>query len=87
MKTYARVENLVVAEFVSTSAPIDTLFHPSLHWVDVTGMSVQVDWVQGGDGTFAPPPVLTAPPLAPNLAELLAEITTLKAQVAQLHVG
>ena len=89
MKTYARIENRVVAEIVTTAGNIGSLFHPSLHWVDVTGQAVQVGWVQSDNGTFAsPPPSLpaaTVPP--PNVAELLAELTALKAQVAQLHIS
>ena len=88
MKMYARIENNVVAEILSTTGAIGTLFHPSLHWVEVTEIAVQIGWVQGEDGKFAPQPLLAeAPPLAPSLAELLAEINTLKAQVAQLHIG
>ncbi|MDR3663161.1 MAG: hypothetical protein P4L86_22725 [Mycobacterium sp.] len=89
MKTYARVENRIIAEIITTAGNIGSLFHPSLHWVDVTGQAVQVGWVQGDNGTFAPPPpppiAATLPP--PNFAELLAELTALKAQVAQLHIS
>ncbi len=89
MKTYARLEHHVVAEIITTAHDIGTLFHPSLVWVDVTGQAVQVGWVQGDDDKFAPPPVAAsaAAPSAPSTAELLAELTTLRAQVAQLHTG
>jgi hypothetical protein len=87
MKTYARVENRVVVEIVTTAENIDSLFHPSLHWVDVTGQAVQVGWVQSENGTFAlPPPVATTSP-TPSMAELLNELAALKAQVAQLHIN
>jgi len=87
MKTYARVENRIVAEIVTTAENIGSLFHPSLQWVDVTGQAIQVGWVQSENGTFAlPPPTAPASP-TPNMAELLAELAALKAQVAQLHIN
>ena len=88
MKTYARLENHVVAEIINTTGDIAKLFHPSLVWVDVTGKGVQVGWVQNSNGSFAPPPT---PPVAvvpaPSVAELLTELTAMRAQVAQLHTG
>jgi hypothetical protein len=91
MKTYARLERHVVAEILTTAHDIGTLFHPSLVWVDVTGQAVQVGWVQDDDGKFTPPPPVAAAsaaaPSAPSTAELLAELTILRAQVAQLHSG
>ncbi len=88
MKTYARLENHVVAEVINTTGDIAKLFHPSLVWVEVTGKGIQVGWVQNTDGTFAPSPspaVTTVPP--PSVAELLTELTAMRAQVAQLHAG
>lgn len=89
MKTYARVEDHVVAELITTAENISSLFHPSLHWVDVGEQAVQVGWVQGSNGTFAAPPpsspAVTLP--QPNIVELLAEITALKTQIAQLHIS
>jgi hypothetical protein len=87
MKTYARIEDRTVAELFTTSEAITSLFHPSLHWVDVSGQQIHVGWVENGEGTFAPPPV-AAPPAAaavlPSVTEILAELATLKAQVALL---
>jgi hypothetical protein len=89
MKTYARVENHVVAEVINTTGDIVQMFHPSLVWVEVTGKGVQEGWMQNSDGTFAPPPAAAAPaaaaPPPPSVAELLTELTTLRSQVAQLH--
>ncbi len=94
MKSYARLESRVVAEIITTGRDIATLFHPSLVWVDVTGQTVQVGWTRRDDGTFASPPAPSSPQTAsaaaqtsPSTAELLAELTTLRAQVAQLHIG
>ena len=91
MKTYVRIVDRTVVEIVTTPMEIVSLYHPSLHWVDVTETPVQVNWVQGDDGTFTPPPPppplpLAEPTLSPSLTELLAEVATLKAQVAQLNV-
>jgi hypothetical protein len=87
MKMYARVENHVVVEIVTTAENVDSLFHPSLHWVDMTGQAVQVGWVQDDNGTFALPPPTVATLPAPSMAELLTELAALKAQVAQLHIS
>ena len=87
MKTYARVENRVVVEIVTTAENIGLLFHPSLNWVDVTGQAVQVGWVQGENGTFALPPPVAATLATPSMAELLNDLAALKAQVAQLHIN
>jgi len=90
VKTYARIENGTVVEILVTSESISSLFHPSLHWVDVTGQAVRVGWMQGADGTFTlpplPPPAATVL-LSPSLTDLLAEIAALKVQVAQLHTS
>jgi hypothetical protein len=90
MKTYARVENQVVAEIITTTQTIGELFHPALRWVEVTGQSVQVGWIQNDNNTFAAPPqsaTTAAATAGPSTAELQAEIKALKDQVAQLHVS
>lgn len=38
MKTYARIENGVVAETLTTEQGIVGWFHPALLWVDATGI-------------------------------------------------
>jgi hypothetical protein len=93
MTAYARIEDHTIAEIVTTTGEIGTLFHPSLLWVEVTGPGVQLGWMQGKDGEFAPPPAPSSPkpllpePLPPGLAELQADIAALKAQVAQLRTA
>ncbi|HEX3350121.1 MAG TPA: hypothetical protein VHS58_18685 [Acetobacteraceae bacterium] len=84
-KTCARLEGGAVLELLHTDKDVTELFHPSLRWVDVTGSSVQVGWVQSG-ATFAPPPQPEATPAAsqPTLAQLQAELAQLSAQVAAL---
>ncbi len=85
-KIYARIENNAVAELFATSGTITSLFHPSLQWVDVTGQPVQVGWVETGKGAFAPPSAASqaAVVTTPTIAEILAELAALKAQVETL---
>jgi hypothetical protein len=83
MKTYARIDNGAVAELIETEAAPDTLFHPSLVWVEVAP-PVAVGWLQSPGGFAAPPPVAAAPAPAPTLAELQAQLAALSAQLAAL---
>ena len=86
MKTYARVDAGVVAELYWTDMASEGLFHPALRWADVTGLPVQVGWVEADGGFAAPPPaadVLSPPTLGAlqtQLAALAAQIATLQAQ-------
>jgi hypothetical protein len=84
MRTYARIANGVVAELVSTAGDISTMFHPSLSFVETTGMDVAVGWRQA-EGGFAPPPPLVDTPRRPTLAELEAGLTVLAGQLAALR--
>ncbi|MBN9508252.1 MAG: hypothetical protein J0I21_03945, partial [Alphaproteobacteria bacterium] len=45
-RTYARIENGIVAELLTSAETPQTLFHPALHWMDVTGQGVAVGWRQ-----------------------------------------
>ena len=90
-KTYARVAGGVVLELLQTGADVTKLFHPSIHWVDVTGTAVQVGWTASGT-TFAPPPSAPSAPaeIAPTIAELQVELSKLSARIAafaQSHGG
>ena len=91
MQTYARIEEGAVAEITGTTEDIGVLFHPARYWVDVIGTDVQVGWQQGASGALAPAVANTQPvpaaPAPPSLNDLLAELATLRAQVAQLHIG
>ncbi len=56
MKTYARIQDGLVAELLKTDGDITSMFNPALVWVDV---SSQPDIAEGWhfDGTkFTPPP-------------------------------
>jgi len=84
MRSYARIDAGAVAELLATDQDITRLFHPSLHWVDVTGLGVEVGWVMAGSGYSPPPPPPAPPPAQPTLAQLQAQLTELAARVAKL---
>jgi hypothetical protein len=84
MRTYARIAAGVVAELLVTNQDITRLFHPSLHWVDVTGRGVEVGWVMAANGFAAPPPPPASPPAPPTIAQLQAQLSELTARVAKL---
>jgi hypothetical protein len=85
MKTWARVQDGVVAELLTTDADLVTLFHPALRWVDVTGQNVAVGWVEQGTGFAAPPaPSTSLEAPVPDITALQAQLTALAAQVAAL---
>jgi len=56
MKTYARIEDLRVAEIVSLNVKPEQLYHPSLVWVDITMLPEQpeVNYRYSG-GVFTAP--------------------------------
>jgi len=56
MKTYARIENQRVAEIVTLNVKPETLYHPSLVWVDITALPEQPDVnYQYSEGVFSAP--------------------------------
>lgn len=90
-KTYARVADGTVFELLHTGDDIAKLFHPSLHWVDVTGETVASGWQQTATGFAPPPPApppappsapVAAPEPAPTLAELQGELAILAKRLA-----
>ena len=86
MRTYARVEGSRVAEVVQTDAAIERLYHPSMAWVDVTGVSGLAEgWHYEGGAARAPEvQAPTATAVVPNLDDLKARIDALHAEVALL---
>jgi len=56
MKTYARIQDSLVAELFSTDLDIAELFHPDLIWVDITdeANAPQCGWSYI-DGVFSEP--------------------------------
>lgn len=56
MKTYARIENQLVAEIVALNVKPEKLYHPSLVWVDITALPEQPDVnYLYSDGVFSAP--------------------------------
>jgi hypothetical protein len=84
MRTYARIQNGVVAETLKTSSDITTMFNPALVWVDVTSQAqVREGWHFDGE-QFAPPPEPAPPAPMPTLSELQAQLAALAAKIAVL---
>ena len=84
MKTYARIENGIVAELLKTDGDITRMFNPTLVWVDVSSRADVIQGWQfdGVDFTAPARPHTTAQ--APSIAELQAQLATLSAQIAAL---
>jgi hypothetical protein len=83
MKIYARIQNGMVAELVSTGSDVSKMFHPELSWVDVTSVTGLAEgWTY--DGTTFMPPSPVPPPPTPTLAQLEAQLSNLGAQIAAL---
>lgn len=59
MKTYARIDNGIVAELFSTDGDITEMFHPDLIWVEIPDEAVAVGWAFAA-GKFTAP-VIPAP--------------------------
>jgi hypothetical protein len=84
MKTYARIQDGLVAELLTTEGDITGMFNPALVWVDVSSRpDVAENW-QFDRTNFSPP---SAPPTSPataTIAELQAQLAALSAQLATL---
>jgi hypothetical protein len=84
MKTYARIQNGIVAELLRTDGDITRMFNPALVWVDV---SSRTDLAEGWhfDGTqFTRPAEQQPAARVPSVAELQAQLAALSAQIAAL---
>lgn len=85
MRTYARIQNGIVAEVLKTDGDITRMFNPALVWVDV---SSQTDVAEGWhfDGTQFTKPAAQEPVIQPpSLAELQTQLAALGAQLATLN--
>jgi hypothetical protein len=84
MKTYARIEDGLIAELLRTEDDITSLFHPALSWVEVSSQpDIAVGWhFDGTDFTPPSPPPPAAP--GPTIAELQRQLAALSAQLAAL---
>ena len=84
MNTYARIQNGVVAEIISTAADPATLFNPALIWEPVSQSAVTVGWTYANGSFSAPVPPATPTLTLPSLSQLQAELTTIQAQIAAM---
>ena len=83
VKTFARIQDHVIAELLTTDLDISGRYSPALIWVDVSTVSgIATGWQQTATG-FSPPPVTPAPSM-PSLAQLQAQLATISAQLAAL---
>lgn len=84
MRTYARIQDGIVAELFRTDGDITAMFNPALLWVDISNHpDVTENWRYDGSVFTAP----TAPPPqqpVPTINELQAQISLLGAQLAAL---
>lgn len=83
-KTFARIQDGLVAEMLTTASDITSLFNPALVWLDVSSVAgVSPGWTYKA-GDFAPPP--QPPPAAspPTIADLQAQLAVLSQRLAAL---
>jgi hypothetical protein len=84
MRTYARIQDGIVAELLKTASDITKMFSPSLVWVDVTSQTqIKEGWHFDGK-EFAPPPAASVSTQAPTLSELQAQVSALQTKLAAL---
>lgn len=84
MNTYARIQNGVVAEIISTAADPATLFNPALIWEAVSQPDITVGWTYSNGSFAAPVPPATPTLTLPSLSQLQTELTTIQAQIAAM---
>jgi len=86
MKTYARIENQFVAEIVALNVKPEKLYHPSLVWVDITGLIEQPDVNYNyRDGVFSAPVTEADNALLIASSRLAAEMDLANRTIAPLQ--
>ena len=83
MKTYARIDNGVVAEIFKTEDNIFKLFHPDIVFVEVGSKTVDVGYIFDGQDFFKP--VSQPSTQAKIIAEYEAALDAYLDAVAQQH--
>jgi len=84
MKTYARIEDGVVAELLTTAGDIAEMFHPELTWLDVTAVAgIAEGWTLAGT-TFSRPQTSAPEAAIPSLADLQARMAALSTELQAL---
>ena len=86
MKTFARLQDGLVAELVTTEQPIHMLFHPDIIWLDVSGEpAVTTGWLSDGRTVSRPavPEAVSTPSMDPaaELADIRCALALLQARV------
>jgi hypothetical protein len=84
MRTYARIHNGRVAELITTSSDISTMFHLALTWVDASSaIGIEEGWIYDGSG-FSKAVVPEDAPSAVSISELQAQLAIFSAQLETL---
>jgi hypothetical protein len=84
MRKFARIDDGLVAELLTTDGDITAMFSPALIWIDVSnGPAVAEGWRYDGTN-FLPPAPVPAAPTGPTIADLQAQIAALAAELAAL---
>jgi len=84
MRTYARIQDGRVAELVTTSSDISTMFHPALTWVDASSVTgVAEGWTYGG-AVFSRAVIPEVAPPALSISGMQAQLEIFAAQLAIL---
>jgi len=84
MKTYARIQDGLVAELLKTDGDITNMFHPALIWTDVSSQANVAEGWQFDGSNFLPP--TASPPTAatPTVDELQALLAVISARLETL---
>lgn len=84
MRTYARIQDGVVAELLETDSDVAKLFPAELVWVEVsTEPNIRDGWRYDGS-SFAPPGDVQGTVSLPTISELQAELAQLSAKLTAL---
>jgi hypothetical protein len=84
MRTYARIQNGIVAEVLTTDGDITRMFNPALVWVDVSSQAEVTEGWHFDGNSFTPPATPHTSAQTPSIAELQAQLAVLGAQIAAL---
>jgi hypothetical protein len=86
MKTYARIDSQHVAEIVSLNVKPETLYHPSMVWVDITDQAPppEVNDLYS-DGLFTAPVMKNEDVVFLARSRLAAEMETANQTIAPLQ--
>jgi hypothetical protein len=84
MRTYARIQNGRVAELITTSSDISTMFHLALTWVDASSVAgIAEGSIYDGSG-FSKAVVPEDAPATVSISEMKAQLAIFSAQLETL---